>query len=58
MSDEPKRLDFIREIVEEHNRTGRFGGRVQTRFPPEPNGYRSEERRGGKEGSYRGGAVN
>jgi glutaminyl-tRNA synthetase len=39
MSDEPKRLDFIREIVEEHNRTGRFGGRVQTRFPPEPNGY-------------------
>lgn len=31
--------DFIREAVEEHNRTGRFGGRVQTRFPPEPNGY-------------------
>ncbi|NUM47236.1 MAG: glutamine--tRNA ligase/YqeY domain fusion protein [Anaerolineales bacterium] len=31
--------DFIREIVDEHNRTGRFGGRVQTRFPPEPNGY-------------------
>jgi glutaminyl-tRNA synthetase len=33
------RTDFIREMVEEHNRTGRFGGRVQTRFPPEPNGY-------------------
>jgi glutaminyl-tRNA synthetase len=32
-------LNFIREIVEEHNRTGRFGGRVHTRFPPEPNGY-------------------
>ncbi len=32
-------LDFIREMVEEHNRTGRFGGRVHTRFPPEPNGY-------------------
>jgi glutaminyl-tRNA synthetase len=32
-------LNFIQEIVEEHNRTGRFGGRVQTRFPPEPNGY-------------------
>ena len=31
--------DFIREMVEEHNRTGRFGGRVRTRFPPEPNGY-------------------
>src|SRR5690349_23168685 len=32
-------LNFIQEIVEEHNRTGKFGGRVQTRFPPEPNGY-------------------
>ena len=31
--------DFIREIVQEDNRTGRFGGRVHTRFPPEPNGY-------------------
>jgi glutaminyl-tRNA synthetase len=31
--------NFIQEIVEEHNRTGRFGGRVHTRFPPEPNGY-------------------
>jgi glutaminyl-tRNA synthetase len=32
-------LNFIEEIVEEHNLTGRFGGRVHTRFPPEPNGY-------------------
>ncbi len=32
-------LNFIQEIIEEDNRTGRFGGRVQTRFPPEPNGY-------------------
>src|SRR5271165_2976566 len=32
-------LNFIQEIVEEDNRNGRFGGRVQTRFPPEPNGY-------------------
>ncbi len=31
--------DFIREIIREHNRSGRFGGRVHTRFPPEPNGY-------------------
>src|SRR5512137_1296896 len=31
--------DFIRTAVDEDNRTGRFGGRVHTRFPPEPNGY-------------------
>ena len=31
--------DFLRAIVEEDLRTGRFGGRVHTRFPPEPNGY-------------------
>jgi glutaminyl-tRNA synthetase len=31
--------NFIHAIIDEHNRTGRFGGRVQTRFPPEPNGY-------------------
>jgi glutaminyl-tRNA synthetase len=32
-------VDFIRAIIREDNRTGRFGGRVHTRFPPEPNGY-------------------
>jgi len=31
--------DFIREIIREDNRTGKHNGRVQTRFPPEPNGY-------------------
>ncbi len=36
---ETPRSDFIRDIIDEHNRTGRFGGRVHTRFPPEPNGY-------------------
>src|SRR2546423_10446657 len=36
---ESARLDFIRRIVEEDNRTGKWGGRVATRFPPEPNGY-------------------
>ncbi|MFO0904617.1 MAG: glutamine--tRNA ligase/YqeY domain fusion protein [Pirellulales bacterium] len=38
-SGEATRTDFIRDIIDEHNRTGRFNGRVQTRFPPEPNGY-------------------
>jgi len=32
-------LDFVREIVAEDQRSGRHGGRVHTRFPPEPNGY-------------------
>jgi glutaminyl-tRNA synthetase len=31
--------DFIRAIIDEDNLTGKFGGRVHTRFPPEPNGY-------------------
>ncbi len=31
--------NFVREIIEEHNASGRFNGMVRTRFPPEPNGY-------------------
>jgi glutaminyl-tRNA synthetase len=30
---------FIREIVAEDVQRGKYGGRVHTRFPPEPNGY-------------------
>jgi len=31
--------DFIRQIVADEVAAGKNGGRVQTRFPPEPNGY-------------------
>ena len=31
--------NFIRDIILEDLKTNKFGGRVQTRFPPEPNGY-------------------
>jgi len=34
-----ERLDFVRTIVAEDNASGKWGGRVNTRFPPEPNGY-------------------
>ena len=34
-----KPTNFIRNIIDEDNKTGKHGGRVHTRFPPEPNGY-------------------
>ena len=39
MNEIPRARDFIRAIIEEDRRTGKHGGRVATRFPPEPNGY-------------------
>ena len=38
-SNPPTAANFVHDVVVEHNTTGAFGGRVQTRFPPEPNGY-------------------
>jgi len=38
MTPEP-RTNFVREIVLEDLKTDKYGGRVLTRFPPEPNGY-------------------
>src|SRR5262245_55829475 len=32
-------LDFIRRIIEEDIASGKWSGRIATRFPPEPNGY-------------------
>ncbi len=36
--EETTKSNFIWDMVEEHNQSGRFGGVVHTRFPPEPNG--------------------
>ena len=36
---EGKSLNFIEQIIEEELAEGKNGGRVHTRFPPEPNGY-------------------
>jgi len=36
---EDRALDFVRRIVSEDTASGKYDGRVHTRFPPEPNGY-------------------
>jgi glutaminyl-tRNA synthetase len=38
-SAEARPSNFIRDIILEDLKTNKYGGRVQTRFPPEPNGY-------------------
>jgi glutaminyl-tRNA synthetase len=35
----PRSADFVRKIVIDDNASGKWGGKVVTRFPPEPNGY-------------------
>ena len=39
MSERGDSVDFVRQKVRDDQAAGRFGGRVQTRFPPEPNGF-------------------
>lgn len=39
LNEEKKSLSFVEQIVEEDLKEGKNGGRIQTRFPPEPNGY-------------------
>ncbi len=39
LNDEHTPTDFIREMIHADNESEKYGGRVQTRFPPEPNGY-------------------
>ncbi len=36
---EDRPRNFIQQIIDRDNSTGKWGGRVHTRFPPEPNGY-------------------
>ena len=37
--DSTDRLNFIEQVIVQDNEKGTYGGKVHTRFPPEPNGY-------------------
>ncbi len=39
MTEQNRNRHFIQRIIDEDNLTGKFDNKVQTRFPPEPNGY-------------------
>ena len=39
MTDGDKLSDFVRDIITDDMRTNKWGGRIVTRFPPEPNGH-------------------
>ena len=39
IKDEKRSISFVEQLVEQDLAEGKNGGRIQTRFPPEPNGY-------------------